>query len=157
MLCFLKRVLPFTLTLLVGLTIGGLFNLFNAKPQAEQGVLRVQTSYGGGSGYGIGSGGCSTRRMRAYSEDYRSAMIISQGEPAYTAEARRNRTEGNVILRVTLAADGKVSNIETITSLPYGLTEQAWKAAREIKFVPATYKGSTVDETKTITYSFNLD
>jgi TonB family protein len=156
MLCFLKRVLPFTLTLLVGLAIGGLFNLFGSKPPTEQGVFRLESSYGTGISAGAGSGGCRSR-MRSYTDEYRSARIVSQAEPAYTVEARRNRTEGNVMLRVTLGADGTVSNIETITSLPYGLTEQAWKAAREIKFVPAMHNGSPVAEMKTITYSFNLD
>jgi TonB family protein len=157
MLCFLKRVLPFTLTLLVGLTIGGLFNLFSAKPQTEQRVLRFESSYGTGSGVGAGSGGCRTRMRSSYSESYRAARILSQAQPLYTAEARSNQTQGEVILRVTLGADGTVSDVETITSLPDGLTEQARKAARLIKFVPATRNGSSVDEVKTITYSFNLD
>jgi TonB family protein len=156
MLCFLKRVLPFTLTLLVGLAIGSLFNLFSSKPQVEQRAFRIESSYGAGLGAGTGSGGCRSR-MRTYSEDYRSARILSQAEPLYTVEARRNHTEGEVLLRVTLGADGAVSNVETITSLPDGLTEQARTAARLIKFVPASRNGYPVDETKTITYSFNLD
>lgn len=154
MLCFLKRVLPFTLTLIIGIAVGSLFNLFNAKPQAGTGVLRFEGSYATGGG---GGGGCRSSRRRSYSEDYRSARIISQAQPAYTAEARRSQTQGDVILRVTLGADGAVSNVETIASLPNGLTEQAVKAARLIKFVPATRNGSQVDETKTITYSFDLD
>ncbi|HEY0323165.1 MAG TPA: energy transducer TonB [Pyrinomonadaceae bacterium] len=152
MLCFLKRVLPFTLTLIVGLAIGSFFNLFSAKPQTEVNAVRLQSSYATGGG----SRGCRSR-SRSYAETYKSATILSKAEPAYTAEARRNRTEGDVTLRVTLGADGNVSNVETITSLPDGLTDQAIKAARQIKFVPATYNGSPADEAKTITYSFNLD
>ena len=152
MLCFLKRVLPFTLTLIVGIGIGSLFNLFSAKPQAQPGVFRFESSYGSG-----GSGSCRTRSRRSYSEEYRAARILSQAQPSYTAEARRNQTQGEVILRVTLGADGTVTNIEPITSLPDGLTEQASKAARLIKFVPASRNGSPVDEAKTITYSFNLN
>jgi TonB family protein len=157
MLCFLKRVLPFTLTLIVGLTIGSLFNLFSAKPQTEQRVFRFESSYGTGSGVGASSGGCRTRTRSSYSESYRSARILSQAQPLYTAEARSKGTQGDVMLRVTLGADGAVSDVETITTLPDGLTEQARKAARLIKFVPATRNGSPVDEVKTITYSFNLN
>jgi TonB family protein len=165
MLCFLKRILPFTLTLIVGLAIGGLFNLFNAKTPTGTGVLRLQTSYAsGGGGYGEGSGCRSRRRSGETSSSsydlasrYSSAQILSQPLPKYTDEARRNQTEGQVTLRITLAADGTVSNVEPLTTLPYGLTDQAEKAARKIKFIPAKYNGSAIEELKTITYSFDLN
>jgi TonB family protein len=163
MLCFLKRILPFTLTLIIGLAIGSFFNLFNARTPTEPGVLRLQTSYGGGAGYGEGSGCRSRRRSNETSGSYdiasrySSAQILSQPLPKYTDEARRNQTEGQVTLRITLSANGTVGNIEALTNLPDGLTEQAEKAARQIKFVPGKYNGSPVDEVKTITYSFNLN
>jgi TonB family protein len=152
MFCFLKRVLPFTLTLIVGLALGSLFNLFNASPQsAARPSFRFERSYATGSG-----GGCRNR-TRSYTASIRSAEIFYRPEPLYTAEARRNRTEGDVTLRLTLGADGTVRDVETITSLPDGLTEQARRAALAIKFNPATRDGSPVDEVKMITYSFNLD
>ncbi len=149
MLCFLKRVLPFTLTLIVGLGIGSLFNLFNSKPRTAPGVLRLEGTYA------TGGGGCRTR-MRNYSATIRSAEIYYQPKPAYTAMASKNYVEGDVTLRVTLGADGSVSSVEPITRLPYGLTEEAVRAARQIRFTPATRDGSPVDEVKTITYSFDL-
>ncbi|MBD0370661.1 MAG: energy transducer TonB [Pyrinomonadaceae bacterium] len=155
MLCFLKRVLPFTLTLVVGIGIGSLFNLFNAKPQAETGAFRLESSYGTGGGYR--SGGCRERYRRSYSATVRSAEIYYQPKPSYTNMAQKNYTEGDVTLRVTLGADGNVSSVEPLTRLPYGLTEEAVRAARQIRFNPATRDGSPVDEVKTITYSFNLD
>lgn len=156
MSCFLKRILPFTLTLMVGIAVGGIFNLFSAVRQTSPVSLRVESNYGT-SGVSAGAGyGCRSRR-RNYSESHSPARLLTQAEPAYTAEARRNGTEGQVMLRVMLKADGTVGDIETITSLPDGLTEQARKAARLIKFVPATRYGSPVDELKTMTYSFNID
>jgi TonB family protein len=153
MLCFLKRVLPFTLTLLVGLAIGGLFNLWKTETTETRGEYRLQTSFG------AEGRGCRSRRFgNNYSfNSYSPATILSESEASYTTEARRNQTEGQVILRVTLGADGNVGDIETITSLPDGLTEQARIAARQIKFIPAVRNGYKVDETKTITYTFNLD
>jgi len=158
MLCFLKRVLPFTLTLIVGLTIGGLFNLFGTKQRVEPAVFRLQTSYG--EGYG----GCRSRKRSSdtgvsydVASGYTPAQITSQPLARYTDEARRNLTEGQVTLRVTLALDGTVGNVEALTTLPDGLTEQAEKAARRIKFIPAKYNGSSIEEMKTITYSFDLN
>ncbi|HEX8176016.1 MAG TPA: energy transducer TonB [Pyrinomonadaceae bacterium] len=156
MSCFLKRILPFTLTLIVGIAIGGIFNIFSFRQQSGPAALRVESDYGTSGGSGAGSYGCRSRR-RSYSESYSPARVLTQVEPAYTTEARRNGTEGQVMLRVTLKADGTVGDVETITSLPDGLTEQARKAARLIKFVPATRYGSPVDEQKTITYSFDID
>lgn len=153
MLCFLKRVLPFTLTLLIGLAIGGIFNYFTTEITLNKRVdSRLQ------SAYSAEGGGCRSRRASNYSfNSYSPATILSEAEASYTEEARRNQTEGQVILRVTLGADGTVSDVETITSLPDGLTEQARMAARQIKFIPAVHNGHKVDETKTITYNFNLD
>lgn len=155
MLCFLKRVLPFTLTLIVGTGLGSVFNFFNSSPQPspQARAYRLEGGYAGGSG---GGGGCRTRR-RAFAANIKSAEIFYRPEPFYTEAARRNRTEGDVTLRLTLGADGTVSNVETITALPDGLTEQARRAASQIRFNPATRDNSPVDEVKTITYSFDLN
>lgn len=154
MLCVLKRVLPFTLTLAIGSLTGGFFNLFSSDTQPSYSPApppAVQSSYGRG-------GGCSARRKYVSTvSTARTAEVYSQPKPLYTQAALRNKTEGEVVLRITLGADGTVRDVETITSLPDGLTEQARRAAREIQFKPATRDGSPVDEVKTITYSFSLD
>src|SRR2546423_10743589 len=121
MLCFLKRILPFTLTLIVGLALGSLFNIFNASTKPE-----TRTSYRFDRSYATGGGGGCRTRSRGYaatlgSATLRSAEIFYRPEPMYTAEARRNHTEGEVILRLTLGADATVHDVETISSLPYGL------------------------------------
>lgn len=152
MLCFLKRILPFTLTLIAGLAVGSFFNLFHSGARPAPRAYRLERSFGTGGG----GGGCSTR-YRYYSISTRPAEILSRPEPLYTDAAMRNQTEGDVTLRLTLGADGNVRDIETITALPDGLTEQARRAAREIRFNPAMRDGSPVDEVKMITYSFNLN
>ncbi len=151
MLCFLKRVLPFTLTLIIGIAVGQFFNLFGSSSQTE-----LKPSYRFELRSSDEGGGCRARR-RAYFEGYSPAHILSQPQPLYTADAREHRTQGEVVLRVTLGSDGNVSDIEDITQLPDGLTMQAERAARSIKFIPATRNGSPVDEVKVITYSFNID
>jgi TonB family protein len=154
MLCFLKRVLPFTLTLVIGTALGGVFNFLSApsapRPATETAELRAASETGK-------SAGCRNR-FRANSESYyTSARIITQAQPLYTPLARSNRMEGDVILRVTLKSDGTVGEVEIIKSLPYGLTEQSLRAARLMTFAPATRNGVAIDEIKTITYSFNLN
>lgn len=62
---------------------------------------------------------------------------------------------GQVKLSMVLCQSGRVTNIEVVQGLPYGLTEEAIKVARKIKFKPAEKDGQPASEQATITYVFN--
>ena len=57
-------------------------------------------------------------------------------------------------LAVYLDFDGKVSIAGVISSLPYGLTEETIKAAKQIKFKPAMACYRSVTEPAEIQYQF---
>jgi len=78
-------------------------------------------------------------------------------EPNYTDVARKNRTEGIVRLRVVFGANGEVSNITPLSTLPDGLTEEAVKAAQKIQFSPATFHGIPISEMTEFEYVFTLE
>lgn len=82
--------------------------------------------------------------------------IISKPRPGYTDAARQNQVTGVVRLRVTFSASGAVGSISPVSGLPYGLTEQAIAAARQIKFEPAKKNGVAIPSTKIIEYSFSI-
>ena len=84
------------------------------------------------------------------------ARVLFKPEPTYTEEARRNQTEGTVMLRVVFASNGDVVQIRAVHTLPYGLTERAIAAARQIKFVPAVKGGHPVSVFMQLEYNFNL-
>jgi TonB family protein len=84
------------------------------------------------------------------------ARILSKPEPTYTQEANKNKIAGTVVLRAVLTADGQVREISAIRGLPYGLTEKAVDAARQIRFTPAVKDGQSVSQYKEIEYTFNL-
>lgn len=84
------------------------------------------------------------------------ARIASQPKPPYTEEARKNQITGVVVLRVILKFDGTIGNISVASGLPYGLTEQAIAAARNIKFTPAKKDGVPVSVAAQVEYVFNL-
>jgi TonB family protein len=63
---------------------------------------------------------------------------------------------GTVELRAVFAADGTVKHILITEGLPYGLTEAAVTAARQIKFQPATKEGRNVSVYIQLEYNFNL-
>ena len=84
------------------------------------------------------------------------AEITARPEPTYTREARRVGVQGNVILKVLLSADGKLDRVRVVRRLPYGLTENAIRAACEIKFKPAVKAGKPVSQWVTLEYGFRL-
>ncbi|HEY0005984.1 MAG TPA: TonB family protein [Pyrinomonadaceae bacterium] len=84
------------------------------------------------------------------------ARILRKAEPQYTDEARSAGISGTVILRAIFDATGEVKHILVLQTPGYGLTQQAVRAARRIKFVPATKDGRAVSQFIQIEYNFNL-
>lgn len=86
----------------------------------------------------------------------RRVVFRSKPRPGYTLEARRNRKQGFVILKVALSATGTISRVRVLRGLPFGLTESAIKAACKLQFKPAIKNGQTVSQWVTAEYVFRL-
>lgn len=84
------------------------------------------------------------------------ARLITKPEPQYTEIARKNRVAGTVVLRCLFVADGTIKHIVVVSGLPDGLTWVAVRAARKIKFIPATLNGQPVSMILQLEYNFNL-
>ncbi|HJP94890.1 MAG TPA: energy transducer TonB [Pyrinomonadaceae bacterium] len=106
-----------------------------------------------GSGSSEGTGGPGPFRA---SEIEQRARLLFKPEPQYTEEARVNQITGTVVLRVVFSSSGEVDQIRAIRTLPYGLTERAIAAARQIRFVPAMKNGRPVSVFMQLEYNFNL-
>ena len=114
---------------------------------------------GGPKGLGCcGPGSGSDRDGRPYTgkEVEQRARLLSKPEPQYTEEARRNQISGTVMLRAVFSSGGEVIQIRALNTLPFGLTERAIAAARQIKFVPAMKGGHPVSVFMQLEYNFNL-
>jgi TonB family protein len=110
----------------------------------------------GGGGAGGGGGGGDPNRIFSPKDVTSKARVLSKPEPQYTEEARKNQVTGTVILRAVFSSTGQVTNISARAGLPYGLTERAIAAARQIKFMPATKDGRPVSMYIQLEYNFNL-
>jgi len=108
---------------------------------------------GGGAG---GGGGGDYSRIFQNREVTTKARLLAKPEPQYTEEARKNQITGTVVLKVVFASSGQITNIQTMRGLPYGLTEKAIAAARNIRFEPATKDGHKVSTWMQLEYNFNL-
>ena len=82
--------------------------------------------------------------------------ILSKPPAQYTAEARQMHVQGDVVLRVTFLASGRVQVQGVVRGLGHGLDEEARRVASQIRFRPATHNGQAVDITTTITIGFQL-
>lgn len=109
---------------------------------------------GDGTGGGSASGGWGS--SYSLSEVDQRALLLSKPEPQYTEEARRNQISGTVMLRAVFASSGEVVQVRALNTLPFGLTEKAIAAARQIKFVPAMKNGRPVSVYMQLEYNFNL-
>lgn len=131
---------------------------------------RPVTPTAGGVGVGSGSGNneefgppvprsapkYEANKIYKPSEVSSKARIISRPKPVYTEEARNHKVSGTVVLRAIFRSDGGVTDIRTVSGLPYGLTERAVEAAKKIKFRPATVEGRPVSQYIQIEYNFIL-
>ncbi|MBD0324918.1 MAG: TonB family protein [Pyrinomonadaceae bacterium] len=114
---------------------------------------------GGGAGGGTGFNGeapIDYNRTFSPREVTQKARILSRPEPQYTEEARKNQVSGTVVLRAVFSSSGQVTGIRAVSGLPYGLTEKAIAAARQIRFQPAMKDGRPVSQYIQIEYNFNL-
>jgi TonB family protein len=110
----------------------------------------------GGGGAGGGGGGTDYNKVFSGKDVNTKARVLSKPEPQYTEDARKNQITGTVILRAVFTSSGQVTNISARSGLPFGLTERAIAAARQIKFVPATKDGHAVSMYIQLEYNFNL-
>ena len=77
-------------------------------------------------------------------EVYKPLRILAKPRAKYTSVASDNGFCGKVRLRVVFQANNEIGEVFVISGLPFGLTEQAIMAAKEIKFEPATWHNTPI-------------
>ena len=71
-----------------------------------------------------------------------------------TPAATKARIYGKVVLKVRFLAGGRIGAIEVIEGLPGGLTLEAIRAAKMIRFLPARQDGQMINVAETVEYNF---
>lgn len=116
---------------------------------------------GSGGGYGIGQSNRTTPENRSTTTTSSNNVtagvkILTKPRANYTDLARFYEMTGKVVLRVIFSANGTIGSISLISKLPFGLTEQAIAAAREMGFEPAMRNGAAISVTKPVEYTFTI-
>ena len=89
-------------------------------------------------------------------EGFDPPEVLHKVEAEYTAEAREERIQGVVILRLQIDEAGGVTDAEVLKGLPLGLSEAAVAAARQWRFGPATRDGEPVAAQRNVVVEFRL-
>lgn len=147
----LKRVLPFALALAVGLLLvsfaQGFLSLMPSFAQRSQLTLKKRTP----------RYSCRSAYSRHNLPDSSHVIVTFKPLARYTPEARRQLVTGTVRLRVLYGADGSVLDAMPLTTLPYGLTEEAISAAKRTQFIPAKIYGEPYSEWRIEDFEFGLN
>ncbi len=109
---------------------------------------------GDGPGYGPGHGGnindgdfhlAGTPKREASQPvvDTRP-VLLNEPRPLYTEDARKNKVQGVVHVRVLVDERGAVKEVIITRGLPDGLNEQAIRAAYQMRFSPAMKNGRPI-------------
>jgi TonB family protein len=83
-------------------------------------------------------------------------VLLNNPLPNYTEEARRNKVQGVVVLRLLVDETGSVKNIRIVRGLPDGLNEKAIEAGYKLRFKPAMKDGKPVSYSTVVEMTFKL-
>jgi TonB family protein len=81
---------------------------------------------------------------------------LNRPVPNYTIEAGFNRVNGVIRARVLVDKQGNPDTVQVLRWLPDGLTEQAIRAVKEMKFSPAIRGGEAVNYLVILEIEFNI-
>jgi TonB family protein len=85
----------------------------------------------------------------------RRPLLVPRDSPELTPQALAHNVRGRVVLSAVLCHTGKVTDIQIIEGLPFGVTEKVIEAARQIQFEPAERNGRRVSQLTRFEYSFS--
>jgi TonB family protein len=155
----LKRLIPFSIAIAVGVLATSFFQTENFVKNN----VPIRTLYAHKEGCEE-AGFTDCKGEHTHFSPYKESdvspdkplKILAQPRAEYTDEGRFNNVTGIVRLRIEFLSNGKLGKIVIISGLPYGLTNQALEAAKNIKFEPKTENGKYVATSKIVEYRFTL-
>jgi ribosomal protein L35 len=162
--CLLKRVLPFTLTFMLGAFVGGLFKAHRAGPAAWT-WERATPLLGHEGPFGYGYGHSCRMRSRYLVAETKPLVILFKPDAILPPELDSEQwSVGIMSVRVTFGADGKVQRVESVESHRFrgnakeekrdkreaAIWDAVERAARGIQFKPEMINSVPVTITKEV-------
>jgi TonB family protein len=105
----------------------------------------VGPGHDGGTGCGgFHIGGPRERHSQPSTSVDSRPVLLNEPRPFYTEEARKNKVQGVVKVRILVDESGAVRQVVVTRALPDGLSEQAIRAANQMRFRPAMKNGQPI-------------
>lgn len=124
--------------------------------ESETAADKNQNENSGEGGNGIGGGNGAPGNRQTAPTVTSNLRILFKPRAAYTDFARFYEITGTVRLRVTFLASFDIGEVVPLSRLPFGLTNAAVGAARNMRFDAAKYNGDPLSVTKVVEYSFMI-
>ncbi len=87
-----------------------------------------------------------------FAQESRLLNILEKPNPRLNAE--QIEAQGTITLKVQFLSNGQIGQVNVVSGLPLGLTENAVGAAKKIKFEPAIKNNSAITVIKSVQYNF---
>jgi TonB family protein len=87
---------------------------------------------------------------------FEPCQLLSSVQPAYPKDARKQKIQGEVKMRVVVGTDGTVKNVAPLGGPP-PLVPAAVDATRQFHYKPALLNGKPIETIQTVDISFKLD
>jgi len=84
----------------------------------------------------------------------KAPVLTYAPDPGYPKEAEKAQVAGTVVLEVVVGTDGRAHEIHVVTSVGYGLDEEAVRTVRQWKFKPGKSAGRPAPVQVTVQVSF---
>jgi TonB family protein len=136
-----------------GAVASGGFGSEVAQAAPHHAAAQLQT--GGFSAPAVAQGSGPKKRVDTGSPTS-EVQITFKPTPAYTAEARQLRIEGEVLVEVLFGGNGLLHVNRIVRGLGHGLDESAVAAAKQMQYKPALSNGEPVDSTAVVHVTFQL-
>lgn len=135
-------------------------NVDNRSKNSSSANAAEPNSAGSGAGSGSTQTATGTNAANESSNnkanENRNLRVRTKPRPEYTRFARAYLLSGTVVIRATFMLNGTVGNVEVVRGLPFGLSDEAIKAAKAMKFDPAIRRGNPATVIRTIEYAFTI-
>jgi protein TonB len=140
-----REAVPIVVTLLMQFRLSDAKQAAGVQQSSLSGAQPLTDDFANGA-YWIGTAGLT------------APVLTAMAEPKYTAQAMRDKIQGDVVVELIVMPDGSVGKARVAISLDPndGLDDNALAAAQQYRFTPGVLNGRAVPVLVSIALNFRL-
>jgi TonB family protein len=127
---------------------------FNYNPSAAM-QFRRGGMRSGGANWSVDNGPAAENALHG-NNGATMPRVVYQTTPEYSAQARKAKVQGTVVLMLTVTERGDVAHVQVMRGLGSGLDEKAVESVGAWKFKPGTRDGAPIRSEIAVEINFHL-